>query len=149
MESLEEYLAGVLEPAAQREIEAHLKTCKLCREEIHSMQDVSQLFGSLRSEEVVEPSPAFYAGIRQQVGRQRAAFSLAGLFALDFTFGRRLAFASLLMLAALGSYLITSEVEYQAGPLPEAVIAQQDSPSFESGRARDNMLVTLTAYEQH
>src|SRR5579871_3816344 len=121
MEGLEEYLTGTLEPAAHRKIEAHLSTCKMCSEEIHSMQDVSQLFVSLRSEEVIDPSPSFYAGVRQQVGQQKAAFSLAGLFALDFNFGRRLMFASLLTLAALGSYLITSEVEYQAGPLPEAV----------------------------
>jgi len=149
MDSLEEYLAGALEPATQRKIEAHLSTCKLCREEIHNMQDVSQLFVSLRSEEVFEPSPGFYAGVRQQVGERRAAPSFAGLFAMDFAFGRRLVFASLLTLAVLGSYLVSSEIEYQTGPSPEAVMAEQDSPTFESAPARDNMLVTLTAYEQH
>jgi anti-sigma factor RsiW len=149
MDSLEEYLAGALEPATQRKIEAHLSTCKLCREEIHSMQDVSQLFVSLRSEDVFEPSPGFYAGVRQQAGERRAAPSFAGLFAMDFAFGRRLVFASLLTLAVLGSYLVTSEIEYQTGPSPEAVMAEQDSPTFDSAPARDNMLVTLTAYEQH
>ena len=58
-------------------------------------------------------------------------------------------FASLLTLAALGSYFVSSEIEYQGGPSPEAVMAQQDSPTFESAPAQDNMLVTLTAYEQH
>jgi anti-sigma factor RsiW len=149
MESLEEYLADALEPAAQREIEAHLSTCKMCREEIHSMQDVSQLFVSLRSEEVLAPSPGFYACIRQQVADRRATPSFASLFTMDFAFGRRLVFASLLTLAVLGSYLVSSEIEYQAGPSPEAVMAEQDSPTFESAPARDNMLVTLTAYEQH
>ena len=149
MDSLEEYLAGALEPAAQREIEAHLSTCKNCREEIHSMQDVSQLFVSLRSEEVFDPPPGFYAGIRKQVDDRRAVPTFAGLFAMDFAFGRRLLFASLLTLAVLGSYLVSSEIGYQAGPSPEAVMAEQDSPTFESAPARDNMLVTLTAYEQH
>src|SRR5579872_6021950 len=92
MDSLEEYLTGTLEPVAQRKIEAHLSTCKMCREEIHSMQDVSQLFVSLRSEpeEVFTPSPGFYAGIRQQVANQRAVPGFSGLLGMDFTFGRRL-----------------------------------------------------------
>jgi predicted anti-sigma-YlaC factor YlaD len=32
MESLEEFLAGALDPATQREIETHLGTCQVCRE---------------------------------------------------------------------------------------------------------------------
>lgn len=149
MDSLEEYLAGALEPASQREIEAHLSTCRMCCEEIHNMQDVSQLFVSLRSEEVFDLPPGFYAGVRKQVDDRRSVPTFAGLFAMDFAFGRRLVFASLLTLAVLGSYLVSSEIEYQAGPSPEAVMAEQDSPTFESAPARDNMLVTLTAYEQH
>jgi anti-sigma factor RsiW len=149
MENLEEYLSGALEPATQREIDAHLSTCKMCHEEIQGMQDVSQLFISLRSDEVHEPSPGFYAAVRQQVGDRKAAPSFAGLFQADFIFARRLAFASLLILAVLGGYLVSSEIEYSGGPSPDAVMAQQDSPSFDSAPAHDNMLVTLTAYEQH
>src|SRR5947207_2483134 len=126
MESLEEYLSGALEPATHREIEAHLSTCPLCREEIQSMQDVSQLFVSLRSEEALsgetwEPSPGFYAGVMRGVGERKATPSFAGLFALDFAFGRRIVFASLLTLAVLGSYLVTRESGYPGGPSPEAV----------------------------
>ena len=62
MESLEEYLSGTLEPAAQREIEAHLNICASCREEIRSMQEVSQMFLTLRSEEALEASAGFYRG---------------------------------------------------------------------------------------
>jgi len=151
MSSLEEYLSGALEPAAQREIEAHLNTCSMCREEIRSMQDVSQLFVSLRTQstDVGDPSPGFYAGVMRQLGERRAAPSSAGFFATDFAFGRRVAFASLLTLAILGSYLVTREIEMPGGPSPEAVMAQQNAPSFDSGHAHDNMLVTLTAYEQH
>jgi anti-sigma factor RsiW len=149
LDNLEEYLAGALEPAAQRGIEAHLSTCKMCREEIHKMQDLSQLFVSLRSDEVIEPPPGFYAGVQQNVDYRKSVPTFAGLFAMDFAFGRRLVFASLLTLAILGSYLVSSEFEYQAGPSPAAVMAEQDSPAFESAPARDNMLVTLTAYEQH
>jgi anti-sigma factor RsiW len=149
MDSLEEYLAGALEPAAQRAVDAHLSTCKACHEELRSMQDVSQLFVSLRSEELFDPSPGFYACVREQVNVRKSVPTFAGLFTMDFAFGRRLVFASLLTLAVLGGYLVSSEIEYQAGPSPEAVMAEQDSPTFESAPARDNMLVTLTAYEQH
>jgi len=149
MDSLEEYLSGTLEPAGQRTVEAHLSACKSCREEVHEMKDVSLLFGSLRSAEEMEASPGFFAGVMQQAGEWRLPSpSFAGLFALDFAFGRRLVFASLLTLAVLGSYLVTREAEF-SGPSPEAVMAQQESPAFDSAPAPDNMLVTLTAYEQH
>jgi len=149
MSSFEEYLSGALEPAAQREIEAHLTTCSMCCEEIRSMQDVSLLFVSLRPERTLDPSPGFYAGVMRRVGERRAAPSFAGFFASDFAFGRRVAFASLLTLAILGSYLVTREIEAPGGPSPEAVMAQQNAPSFDSAPGHDNMLVTLTAYEQH
>jgi anti-sigma factor RsiW len=148
MDSLEEYLSGTLEPAVERTIEAHLSVCQACREEVRSMQDVSQLFVSFRAEEEVAPSARFFAGVMQQVEAQRPAPSFASLLALDFSFGKRLVFASLMMLAVLGTYLVTREVEYPAGPTPERMMAdQQPSPSLPSA-PEDNMLVTLTAYEQ-
>ena len=73
MESLEGYLAGTLEPAEERAIEAHLIACDSCREEIRGIQDVSQLFGSLRSEEVFESSPGFLTGVMRQVVRMLTA----------------------------------------------------------------------------
>ncbi len=149
MESLEDYLSGTLEPAVAKGIEAHLSTCKPCHDEVRSMQDVSQLFGSLQVEETLEASAGFYAGIVAQVEAQaQPAPPLGGLFALDFGFARRVAFASLMTLAILGTYLVTHEVESPASRWPEAVMAQQDSPAFESAPAPDNMLVTLTAYEE-
>ena len=99
MDSLEEYLSGALEPAVLRDVEAHLSRCRMCREEVLSMQDFSHLMNSLRSEESWEPSPGFLAGVMRQVGERETAPSFAGLFSLDLAFGRRLVFASLLMLA--------------------------------------------------
>jgi len=147
MDSLEEFLAGALKPGAQREIEAHLNACDACREEIRSMQDVSQLFVSLRSEEIAAPAPGFYARIAAQVHEREAVPSVGNLFGLGFALGRRLIFASLLTLAVLGGYLVSRESGYAAGPSPEAVLAQQESPAFDSAPAQDNMLVTMTAYE--
>ena len=147
MESLEEYLSDGLGPVAQRDIEAHLRTCERCREELAGLREVSQLLASLGGAEALEPAPGFYARVMGQVGGRKAAPSFAGFFALDFAFGRRLAFASLLTLAILGSYLISNEAAYSTGLSPEAVMAQQDSPAFDSARAQENMLVTLTTYE--
>jgi anti-sigma factor RsiW len=146
LDRLEDYLSGTLKPADHREIEAHLSTCEVCREEVQSMQELSECMAFLRPEESLEPSPGFYAGIVQEVGRQNAP-TFASLFSWHFAFGRRIAFASLLVLAVLGSYLWIGESVYPAGPTPETVMAQQESPAFESGPAQDNMLVTLTAYE--
>ena len=67
---------------------------------------------------------------------------------MDFAFGRRLVFASLLTLAAAGSFLVVRESRVPSGGIsPGAVMAQQNSPGFDSDHAPDNMLVTLTAYE--
>jgi hypothetical protein len=74
--------------------------------------------------------------------------ALANLLGLDLAFGRRLVFACLLTLAVLGSYLVSRETGSPAGPSPEAIMAQQESPAFETAPAPDNMLVTLTTYDQ-
>jgi anti-sigma factor RsiW len=149
MDSLEEYLSGAIEPAAQRAVEAHLAGCAACREEVKGMQEVSLLFGSLQSEEVFDASPRFTASMMQHVAELKPEPTFSSLFALDLAFGRRLVFASLVMLAVLGSFLATREAQYSAGPSPEAILAQQDLPEFDSAPSQDNMLVTLTAYEQH
>ncbi len=147
MDSLEEFLAGTLKPEVQRDVEAHLSTCGPCREEVAAMQEISQYFRVLEAPEAIEPAPGFYAQVRRQVGDRHAVPAFAGFFALDFAFGRRLAFASLITLAILGSYLVSTETEYPTGLSPAAVMAQQDSPAFDSARGQDNMLVTMTTYE--
>src|ERR1035438_3735429 len=147
MDNLEEYLSGTLTPANQSRLEMHLKGCEDCRQELTGMQDLSPLFGALAGgAEEVAPAPGFYARVMRKVGDRHAVPSFAGLFALDFAFGRRLVFSSLLTLAVLGTYLVTREVEYPTGLSPDAVMAQQDLPAFDSARAQDNMLATLTTY---
>ena len=148
IDSLEEYLSGALEPAARRVIEAHLRTCAGCREEVAEMREVSGLFASLRPEQALEPGPAFYAGVMRQVRGRAAAPAFDGFFGLDFAFGRRLVFASLLTLAALGSYLVAREQQAFGGPPTEVVMADQTSPVFESAPAQDKMLITLADYER-
>jgi len=147
VESLEEYLSGTLKPAALREIEAHLGQCEECRLEVAGMQEISQLFSAMVPEETVSPALGFYNRVMQQVGGRKAVPAFASFFSLDLAIGRRLVFASLLVLAALGGYLVSREAEYPSGPSPDLVMAQQESPSFEAGPAHEAMLATMTSYE--
>jgi len=147
MDSLEEYLSGTLKPAAHRDIEAHLSICESCRQEVASMREISQLFGALVPDEAMEASPGFYARVSREVGGRKVVPAFASFFALDLAFGRRVVFASLLTLAALGGYLVSRESEYPSGSSPDLVMAQQDSPGFESASAHEAMLATMTTYE--
>ena len=117
MESLEEYLSGALAPVGCREVEAHLLSCADCREEVAGMQETSGLFGSLRTDETVEPSLGFYAGVMRQAKGKVQTPAFGGSFGLDLAFGRRLVFASLVTLAVLGGYLVARERQtFSAAP---------------------------------
>ena len=148
-ENLERYLSGALDPAEQRAIEAHLGVCDSCRREAREFEEVSQLFDSLRQEVAWEPAPGFYssvmARVRERQERKPAPW-FAGFFSFNLAFGRRLALASAMTLAVLGGYLVTHETRADQGPFPVALIAEQDSPSYDSAPAPEAMLATLTAY---
>jgi anti-sigma factor RsiW len=147
LENLEDYLGGTLEPAELRDFEAHLSTCGICREELRGIQDLSGLFGALQPDrETWEIMPGFASRVMDEVGRRKPAPALSGIFAMNMAFGR-LVFASLLIMAVLGGYLVTHESHTPAGPSAEAILAQQNVPAFETGGAENNMLATLTAYE--
>ena len=148
MENLEDYLAGTLEPAQLREVDAHLSGCGMCREEIRGMQELTGLWGALRTDETQawDVAPGFAVKVMEQIGRREPVPAFASFFALSTAFGRRLVLASLLLLAVVGGYLVTHEAQYRVGPSPEAILAQQNAPGFEANAA-NNMLVTLTAYE--
>lgn len=147
MDSLEEYLAGEIEPAALRDIEAHLSTCAACREEVDGMRQVSLWMNALKPDQVIEPPAGFYARVMQEVGDRKPVPTFSSLFALDFAFGRRVAFACLLTLAVLGSYLVTRETGEPALLSPEMVMAQQDAPAADAIQAHEAMLATLTRHE--
>ncbi|MGP8247318.1 MAG: anti-sigma factor family protein [Bryobacteraceae bacterium] len=148
LDSLEEYLAGTLTPAARQTFETHLTGCESCREEMDGLKDVSGLFESLRSDETFTPSPAFYSKVMGQVEERRSIPSFSNLFNLDVVFGWRLAYSCLLTIAVLVGFVVTRETRFSSSLSPEAVMAQQNLPVFDSGTGRDNMLITMTSYEQ-
>ncbi len=147
MDSLEEFLAGTLEPVERHSIQAHLGSCAACREELQGMEELNLLFGSLRPAQAFEPAPGFSARIISQIAERNAAPSWRSFFTLDPTLGRRLVFSCLLVLVAMGTYLVSSERAYTSEPMPDAVMAEQTQPLFDSAPAPENMLVTLANYE--
>jgi predicted anti-sigma-YlaC factor YlaD len=139
LDRLEEHLSG---SPCSREFTAHLESCEECRAEVQQMKELSGALFTLRAPEALTPSAGFYANVSRRVEAERPR-SLWSFVWLEPAFGKRVAFASLMTLAILGSYLITRETEYSAGPpRPEVIMAQQ-SPADNP----DTILATLASYE--
>jgi hypothetical protein len=139
LDRLEAYLGGT---PGSREFTAHLESCHECRTEVREMQEISSAVAALRTPEEIVPAGGFYARVAQRVEAERPR-SIWSLCLLDPTFGKRVAFASVMTLAVLGSYLITRETEYSAGPARPEVIMAQQAPAGDP----DLMLATLASYE--
>jgi len=149
-DGLEDFLAGTASSADRARIESHLKECAECRQEVGTMREMSELFASLRSPEPPVPAPGFYARVSNLIEQQQPQSSWASF--LEPVFGKRLALASLLMLAMLGTVLISRETdEYAVGPSPEMILAvERDASTMDAGPAmdRDQMLFTLASHKQ-
>jgi anti-sigma factor RsiW len=136
---LEEYLSGSPSP---REFTAHLESCEECSVEVREMMELSGALRAIRDVDPVAPPLGFYAQVSQRIEAQRPR-SIWSLFWLEPAFGKRVAFASLMTLAILGTYLVSHETEYSAGPSsPEVIMAQQAT-----GENPDTMLATLASYQ--
>jgi hypothetical protein len=106
------------------------------------MQELSGALSALRVNEPVAPPLGFYAKVTRRVEGQRPRAPWSFVW-LDPAFGKRVAFASLMTLAILGSYLITRETEYSAGPAKPEVIMAQPAPAENP----DMILAALASYE--
>ncbi|MGH9657486.1 MAG: anti-sigma factor family protein [Bryobacteraceae bacterium] len=139
----EQFLDGTLDHPGRAEFEAHLAACPACREVVASMREMSGLFQSLRSPDAPAPDPGFYARLNRHI-EQRQSSSIWSVL-LEPAFTRRLAFTSLLVLAMLGSVLMSNETDYASGPTPEMILAvDRETPEF----PRERMLMTLVSYLQ-
>jgi hypothetical protein len=163
-ESLEDYLKGSDIPEA---FHAHLGECGECAAELGSIETQSQLLRLLASARDVEPRAGFYARVMERIEKQPASIWSAFL---DRKFGLRLALASAVLVALLGTYLVTSEPsgpEFASAPaivstdLPSvtgagihqselsqqaASIQPEDGPRQQ--QQRDAVLVDLASYHQ-
>jgi hypothetical protein len=162
VDELETHLSGGgVYKKASRAFYAHLDACADCRAEVAGMDELSSMLRELRwspewspenatapgMENAVEPPLGFYNRVRYRiVDKQRK--EAWGLFSPGAVFFRRVAFASLLLLAGLGSFLITRESSF-SGTDAASIMAQHDPVAAHSESSdRDRMLMTLATYRE-
>lgn len=122
------------------------------------MESLSAMFRDLRSgietEAGLAPDPrlGFYNRVAGTIieNQRKEAW---GLFSPGAVFFRRVAFASLLLLAGLGSYLVSHESSFTgdvaAGRDAAAIMAAHDTGLAHSASSdRDRMLVALATYRE-
>ncbi len=147
---LEEYLES-REPIA--EVEAHLRSCAECREELKEMRRLQAgLFEVFRAPGNIEPRAGFYARVMNQIESQTRP-SIWNLFG-ESLFAKRLAYASMSLVVLLGTYFVSSQPaeETVASGAPEAILAgdEQTGPPIgaDPQRDRETVLVNLATYQQ-
>lgn len=151
---LEGYLSG---DGVSRSFTQHLNDCPPCARELEEMKEISLSFQSLRFEEesaeveALAPTPGFYLKVAGAIEAEQRS-PLWGLFAPDLQFFRRVAFASLMLLAVLGSYLISRESDYATTSGPEqAILTEHNGTVVHDGAQgavdQQHILVTLASYE--
>lgn len=145
VDELERHLSGT----ASQAFYDHLDACADCSAAIAAMTDISVCLRDLKAaeDEVPEPSLGFYNRVAGRIveNQRKEAW---GLFSPGATFFRRIAFASLLVLASLGSFLVTRDAP-DTGTDAAALIAQHDPTAAHSPSAdRDRLLVTLANYRE-
>jgi hypothetical protein len=147
VEHLEAHLSGQA-PAAFHD---HLKTCQSCASAIAGMDEISGYLREFRANEssAPEPSLGFYNRVANRIvdNQRREAW---GLFSPGAAFFRRIAFASLLTLAAIGGLLIDRESSAQPDGQDAAAIIASHEPTVQHSESsdRDQILVTLANYQE-
>ncbi len=149
VDEFERHLSG----NASRAFHDHLDQCSGCRAEVAAMAEVSSLIQEFRSdaESVPQPSLGFYNRVANRIvdDQKREAW---GLFSPGALFFRRIAFASLLLLACLGGFLVTHETSYVPSTSdgnPDVAIVQHNISDGHAANAdRDQMFVTLATYRE-
>jgi len=147
LNELEGYLSG--EPVS-RSFTQHIEVCPPCAREVDEMEQISVSLHSFRLTEAepVVPPLGFYSKVARTIeGEQRSP--VWGLFAPDLQFFRKVAFASLMLLAVLGSYLVSRESDYANSMATEQATLTEHNGTVphESPADRQHIAVTLAAFE--
>ncbi len=149
VDELERHLSG----NASRAFYNHLEVCAECRRGVAQMDDLSMLLREMRVdpdnpvEAPPQPSLGFYNRVANRIvdDQRKEAW---GLFSPGAAFFRRIAFASLLLLAGLGSLLVTRESSF-AGTDAASIMAEHDPVATHTESSdRDRMLLTLAYYRE-
>lgn len=149
MEDLERHLAGNTSPVVRE----HLEACNACQSEVMALAGVSALLRSLQpnDNETMQPRAGFYGRVACGIVEHQRS-SAWGMFAPGALFFRRIAFASLLTLAALGSYLLTSQSEFSVNEA--TAILARNTPDVNDGGAaapesqRSQILLALSDWTE-
>ncbi len=133
---------------ASRAFHDHLEICAECRTEVAAMSEVSNLLRTMRAPgATAQPPLGFYNRLTDRIIEDQRR-SVWGLFAPSAVFFRRVAFASLLLLAGMGSFLVSRE-RAQNGADAVSIIAQHDVTAAHSeSDDRDRVLVSLATYRE-
>jgi hypothetical protein len=142
---LEDYLSGSASPEFLRALDKDPRA----QIEVRQMRELSDLITTLRADEVAVP-PYFYAKLATSIEKRQAARSEWNPFSFQSAFGRRVAYASLLTLTFVGTYLVArDDSSKQFVASPEAILASHDvSVDHSPADDRDTMMVTLASYGQ-
>ncbi len=151
VDELERHLSG----NASRAFYDHLDLCEPCRtEDCAAWTNSPRCCGSCarrkpgpQSIPRLSPRPYFYNRVTWSIVENQRQEAW-GLFSPGKAFFRRVAFASLLLLAGLGSFLVSREASF-SGTDAAAIMAQHDpAVSHPESADRDRMLVTLATYHE-
>jgi hypothetical protein len=146
LNELEEYLSG---ESVSRSFTRHLEVCPPCALEMNEMEQLSESLHAFRIEEAaaVTPPLGFYAKVARTIEVEQKV-PVWGIFAPDLQFFRKIAFASLMLLAVLGSYLVSRESDYSSPATEQATLTEHNSTvPHESSADRQHIAVTLAAFE--
>ncbi len=154
-QGLEEFLAGrhapAPAPADQENFQRHLASCPECRDQVEAMRLHQSMLRELSAPESLDPAPGFYARVLERIEAQAAASSFWSIF-LEPSFGRRLLYASLVLLMVLG----TAVWNTPSGPSMDAtnpvhIMASADLPAAtgeDPGRDRAVVLTNLVSHSE-
>lgn len=148
-ESLEDYLWAP-DRRSLPQVDAHLEACQPCRATVDRMRRQAVLLQSLRSPDQAEPGVGFYARVLDRIDSQRRA-SIWAIF-LD-PFGKRLTYASAVLLVLLGGYIYTLESDTGttlASTTEQILVDDQNRPQIDADQqsGRDAVLVNLATFEE-
>jgi predicted anti-sigma-YlaC factor YlaD len=144
---LENLLAAEPSVAAMN-ISNHVSTCGECASELMQMRQHAHLLKTLQSPAEVEPSAGFYARVMQRI-EESARRSIWWVFVYS-PIGKRLAYASLALSIALGTYMVTAES--RDGDLTFRASAHKSRSHFDavvSGSADEQRAAVLENFVAH
>jgi predicted anti-sigma-YlaC factor YlaD len=147
-DGLPEGLSEGLEEAGSAGLHEHLRSCEECSAEITAMQAHSALLRELRTPEEADPPAGFYARVLQRI-EERAKESIWAVFVYS-PFAKRLTYASFVLAALLGSYVVAQESRdgHLTAPTMVAQGSRYDPPVIGSQAQQRDAVLENFAFER-